>query len=310
MSFVTSRATRRCVAYANVHEVMVSELRQRIRRTVPIPDNGQQEFENQTGINIETDIDRVVACLAPPRRRTPRCRSPAWSSRAAGSTKRQDRSADALARSAGRKLQGRAADRRRRISTPVDGRSGPLRRACRWRYRAGPGRRRQHARSCAAQSTSRRAAATTSRERRGDERVKTFECGNTPGPSGGSTRCTARRSFRPVSRARFRRSRGSRRPARIDSGVAGTFRADARDDESATSLRDMFRGIIAFARLQTNAHPEIRPCSTRCSSAGPAKLSRSPSTFLHKCSTSSPPPSKPCTARQLRRLNRTRPYAA
>lgn len=52
------------VAYANVHDVMTSDLRQRIRQAAP-GQNGQREFEDQTGINIETDIDRVVACLDP-----------------------------------------------------------------------------------------------------------------------------------------------------------------------------------------------------------------------------------------------------
>jgi hypothetical protein len=55
------------VAFANVQEIMTSELRQRIKATVPIPENGQQEFANRTGINIETDIDRLVACLQPSR---------------------------------------------------------------------------------------------------------------------------------------------------------------------------------------------------------------------------------------------------
>ena len=31
-------------------------------------ENGQQELQNQTGINIETDIDTVVACMSPGRR--------------------------------------------------------------------------------------------------------------------------------------------------------------------------------------------------------------------------------------------------
>src|SRR6266545_7394004 len=53
------------IAYANVQEVMSSELRQKIRHAVPLQENGQREFENQTGINIETDVDRVVACLYP-----------------------------------------------------------------------------------------------------------------------------------------------------------------------------------------------------------------------------------------------------
>jgi len=53
------------VAYADVRAVMTSELRQRIHEAAPVPETGQQEFENKTGINIETDIDHVVACLEP-----------------------------------------------------------------------------------------------------------------------------------------------------------------------------------------------------------------------------------------------------
>ena len=54
------------VAYANVHEVMVSNLRERIRQAMPHLPDGQREFENATGINIETDVDRIVAALVPP----------------------------------------------------------------------------------------------------------------------------------------------------------------------------------------------------------------------------------------------------
>ena len=45
--------------------------------------------------------------------------------------------------------------------------------------------------------------------------------------------------------------------ARIDSGVRGIIRAQTRDDESANSLRDVVRGFLALARLQTSASPEI-----------------------------------------------------
>jgi hypothetical protein len=55
------------IAYADVHEIMTSELRQKIRRALPTQENGQQEIQNQTGINIETDVDRIVACLYPER---------------------------------------------------------------------------------------------------------------------------------------------------------------------------------------------------------------------------------------------------
>src|SRR6476620_178859 len=53
------------VAYANVNEIMASDLRQRLRRAIPIHEDGQKELEERTGINIETDIDRIIACLNP-----------------------------------------------------------------------------------------------------------------------------------------------------------------------------------------------------------------------------------------------------
>src|ERR1700704_2484150 len=53
------------VAYADVREVMASALRQRVKRALPGQENGQREFQNLTGIDIETDIEHVVACLGP-----------------------------------------------------------------------------------------------------------------------------------------------------------------------------------------------------------------------------------------------------
>src|SRR5918992_1680119 len=53
------------IAYANVQDLMVSEVREKLLRALPDKQDGHREFQNLTGINIETDIDRVVACLAP-----------------------------------------------------------------------------------------------------------------------------------------------------------------------------------------------------------------------------------------------------
>ena len=53
------------VAYADVQKVMTSELRQRLRRALPAQENGQREFQNLTGINIETDITHVIAFIEP-----------------------------------------------------------------------------------------------------------------------------------------------------------------------------------------------------------------------------------------------------
>ena len=53
------------VAFADVHEIMGSDLRQKVRSLMPMKENGQEQFQNQTGINIETDIDRVVFAVSP-----------------------------------------------------------------------------------------------------------------------------------------------------------------------------------------------------------------------------------------------------
>jgi len=59
LKFVPANAA--LVAFANVHEVMASDTRQRLRTALPEMPNGQHEFQERTGIDIERDIDRVVA---------------------------------------------------------------------------------------------------------------------------------------------------------------------------------------------------------------------------------------------------------
>lgn len=51
------------VAYANVRDVMNSQLRQKVREIRPEGPR-QDDFEEKTGIDIETDIDEVVASLS------------------------------------------------------------------------------------------------------------------------------------------------------------------------------------------------------------------------------------------------------
>jgi hypothetical protein len=64
LRFVPADAT--LVAFANVHEIMTSDVRERARRALARFPNGQEQFRAETGINVETDIDRVVACLSCP----------------------------------------------------------------------------------------------------------------------------------------------------------------------------------------------------------------------------------------------------
>ena len=51
------------VAYADVRQVMTSDLRQRLRQMPGQSDQGRKEFADKTGIDIERDIDSVVGCV-------------------------------------------------------------------------------------------------------------------------------------------------------------------------------------------------------------------------------------------------------
>src|SRR5688572_10559188 len=53
------------IAYADVNTIMGSELRQRIKQAVPMHEKGQEEFRRETGIDIERDIDYLVAAVTP-----------------------------------------------------------------------------------------------------------------------------------------------------------------------------------------------------------------------------------------------------
>ena len=52
------------VAYANVRDVMSSEFRQRFKGLEP-SENDKNQFEEKTGLNLEQDVDSVVAAVMP-----------------------------------------------------------------------------------------------------------------------------------------------------------------------------------------------------------------------------------------------------
>src|SRR5688572_8687968 len=63
LRYVPSNAS--LVAYADVRSIMDSELRLRLKQAMPGQEQGQKEFFDHTGIDIERDIDYVVAAMTP-----------------------------------------------------------------------------------------------------------------------------------------------------------------------------------------------------------------------------------------------------
>jgi hypothetical protein len=60
LAYVPADAT--VVAYADVRSIMGSQLRQHFKEAIPSSE-GQREFQEKTGIDIENDIDYVVAAM-------------------------------------------------------------------------------------------------------------------------------------------------------------------------------------------------------------------------------------------------------
>jgi hypothetical protein len=231
------------VAYADVHEVMVSKLRERLRIAMPFTPNGQQEFQNRTGINIETDIDRVVAALVPSAGGEP--------TGVILATGRFDEiRIESLMREHGARLEDYKS--RRLIIGEHDG----------------------HSLSVAFLDPGLVALGTTELVRNaidlkdgGDsvrandeimDLVRSLERGNV----------WALGRFDVLTAQAHLPSRiaGGLPPitwfsasANVNGGLLGELRAQASDEESANSLRDVVRGVIAVGKLQADAHPELQP---------------------------------------------------
>lgn len=229
------------VAYANVHEVMVSSLRERLRSAMPDKPDGQHEFENQTGINIEADIDHVVASLVPSSEGNPKGVMIA--------TGRFDETRiDALMREHGAEVE----DHKGRRLLIADHTGNMLSLAF-----IEPG-------MVALGSSDLVRNAIDLKD--GGESVR----GN--GEIMNLVRSLDRGNIWAVGRfdvltaqAHLPSRVANELPpvtwvsasAHVNGGLYGELRAQTRDQESANSLRDVVRGVIALGRLQADAHPEL-----------------------------------------------------
>jgi hypothetical protein len=233
------------VAYANVHEVMVSNLRERIRQAMPHLPDGQREFENATGINIETDVDRIVAALVPPaddRFDVPR------SGLFIASGRFDQVRIEALMREHGASEE--TYKSRRLFVAQHEGvglsvafvepglvavGGAPLVRAAIDRREGGD-------------------------SVRGNDDimglVRSLNRGNV-WAVGRLDALTSRANLPPQIASQLPPITWFAVSGHVNGGLLGDVRMETRDEESATQFRDVIRGFIALARMQADAHPEL-----------------------------------------------------
>jgi hypothetical protein len=255
------------VAYADVHAVMVSEVRQRILQLLP-QGNGQQDFENQTGIKIDTDVDRVVACLAAAR---PNGQALPVSGMAIVRGRFNAPKIEALMREHGANVETYKGTRLL-VAPGGNVMLGPAGAANSISLAfIDPG-------LVAVGSTDLIRAAVDLRS--GGENVtgnesimnfvRTFEADNA-WAVGQFDALTTQAKLPPAVAGQLPPITWFAVSGHVNSGLSGLFQAVARDEDSANSLRDLVRGVVAFAKLQTGAHPELQPMADSLQPGGTGK---------------------------------------
>lgn len=245
LKFVPADAS--LVAYADVQHIMTSRLRQTLRTVLPGKENGQQEFQNHTGINIETDVDRVVAFVAP----------------TAESGDGFPGSAMVLAR--GRFDVVKIEALMREHGAEVEEYKGK-------RLIVGGAHEGRPSLSLAFLEPGLVAVGTDLLIHRAvDLRdggasiltnddmmalVRDLDAGNA-WAAGRFEALVARAPIPAAVRDRLPPVTWFSASARVDDGVSAVVRAETKDEESASSLRDVIRGGMALAKLQAGSRPEF-----------------------------------------------------
>ena len=251
LAFVPRDAT--ALAFADVRAVMGSELRERVRRIVP-DGVGREQLERYLGLDVERDIDRVLAFWAP----EPGVGAAAEdlsSGLALFSGRLDAERLEAVARRGGAEVT--EEDGIRIVSREIEG-AGRLAMAF-----LGPG-------LVAVGDL----AAVRSTARRGPG-----EPGMEPGIEADAGmmrllgRVDPRSSFWAVGRfgdegllAWVPEQMSERLPpvtafavqGRINGGVSVALAVEGRDDAAAQNLRDVVRGFVALAQLQTFGNPDLQ----------------------------------------------------
>lgn len=247
LEYVPSNAA--IVAYADVRDVMNSEFRQRIRQFEP-EGRERDEFLEKTGLDIEHDIDTVVAAMLP--------------REAAASGGRKD-SALVLAR--GRfdvvRLEGLAREHGGQVEEYQGARlirhqeegENPSEMALGF---IEPGLV-----AIGTYSAVRQAIDT---KRGGPNVLSNTEMMRLVAELGTNNAWAVGRFDALTDRADLPSEIMTQVPAitwfsaagHVNGGLSGLLKAEARDEEAAQNMRDMLRGFVALAKLQADSRPELR----------------------------------------------------
>jgi hypothetical protein len=248
LRYVPSNAS--VVAYADVRNLMQSELRQKLHKASESEhEDGQAEFQRETGIDIENDIDRVVAFMEP-----------------AGA---DSDGYTGMIVATGRFDQGRLEALAREHGGVVEDYNGK-----RLISKTDIGSDEGHTKSMTVAflepgvvAVGETAIVKRAVDRKSGDSVEgNAEIMNLVKDIDDSNAWAVGRFDALMSRAKLPEGVASQIPSvrlfsasgHINGGINAIIRAEARDDQAAQNLRDVVQGFLALAKLQSNQQPELQ----------------------------------------------------
>lgn len=232
------------IAYADVQAIMNSELRLRLKEIMPLHEKGQEEFHRETGINIETDIDYLIAAMSPPAGKT----TPPALLVARG--RFNTTQLESLARQhGGNVLEYRG---KRLIATPnkdTNSANGTLAFLEPGLVAVGESESVRKAIDAAASGTS----VTSNDEMM--ELVSDIERANNAWAVGRFDILASHANLPEQIARQMPAVKWFAAAGHINGGLTGMLRAEARDDQAAEHLRNVVRGIMSLGQLQAQSDP-------------------------------------------------------
>jgi hypothetical protein len=265
LKYVPSDAT--VLAYADVRAVMSSELRRKLHEAAPMSENGQREFQDQTGINIETDIDHVVACVAPGAGASLPPGSGANGFPGGGMVLARGVfdavKIEALMREHGARIEDYkshrliVADIHRTVGFPVDTRPDTTPDGFALTFMET---------GLAAVGSASLIRSAIDNQANGQNVTTNEEIMNLVRSLDSGNTWAVGRFDALQKQARLPAEVASRIPpitwfsvsSHVNGGITGVIRAETRDEESANNLRDVVRGFVALAKMQMGSKPEYQ----------------------------------------------------
>ena len=233
------------VAYADIRTIMDSEFRTRLKAAMPMHEHGQQEFKRHTGIDIERDVDYIVAAMTgvPEAGRHP-------SGLVVVRGRFNDAELETLAREHGgaeEKYRGK-----RLVSMMKGDGGGSV--AFLETGLVAVGESAAIKKAIDAQMSATSITANTEMM----DLVRDIGRTNNAWAVGRFDVLASHAKLPDQVARQIPAVKWFAAAGHINGGIAGTVRAEARDDQAAENLRDVVRGLLALGRMQAQADPKAK----------------------------------------------------